>query len=297
VSLDEPLLAPVGRLATKLAPVVGALGWAWGLLLILSVLPSFWERFDDNEPFPVRELGGAFGGTKPVDRELLGPLAGHERAPSVCRGMWFDRDDGALLRGSGPSNGTTAAAWLTLTTGSHVVVGRVTVDLWNVVGMGTGGLESVTNSIIAHDLRLVERLPPPPPGPPGWRVIRPGECALGSTEPQDASDVVGRFLIDLPARKSVDVYITSELGTCNMPLHDALTLDGHNLSRSSERERYWTERDGRYEILVRAGSPGDDCTNRKPPRAYSLEVEWGKPIAGTCPTPNDRFDCFGKAQP
>ena len=297
MSLDEPLLAPVGRLTTKLAPIVGALGWAWGLLLILSVFPSFLKRFDDWQPFPVGDLGGAFGSTKPVDRELLGPLAGRARARSVCSKMWFERDDGALLRGSGPRNGTTAAAWLTLTTGSHVVVGRVAVDLWNVVGMGTGGLESVTSSIVGGDLRLVERVPPPRPGPPGWRVIRPGECVLGSTQPQDASGVVGRFLIDLPAHEWIGVGITPEIGACHIPFTENLMLDDRDLSMSPERERYWTERDARYQIVIHAGTPDDTCTSPKRSQHYSLTVKWGRWITGTCFPPDEDSDCFGEVQP
>ena len=91
--------------------------------------------------------------------------------------------------------------------GAQVFVARVTLDVWQGLGYGTGGLDSVHVFTNGANLRLVERLPPPRPQPvpPGWRVIRPGECVLESLEPQDASGVIGRFLIDLPANKALRI--------------------------------------------------------------------------------------------
>jgi hypothetical protein len=211
--------------------------------------------------------------------------------------MWFDHDEKALIRGIGPSNGSTASAWLTLTVGGHVVVGRVTLDLWNGVGAGTGSLESSTSFIVATDLRVIERFPPPHPGPPGWRVIRAGECVLGNTKPQDASGVIGRFLIDLPAHRSVVVGIMPEADGNYIPMTENLTLDRHDLSRSVDGERYRTDRDGRYELVVRrTDTPDAHRPIADPPQHYTVDVEWGAPITGTCFPPDSRFNCFVEDQ-
>ena len=286
------------RLARNAALIAGALGWVWGLVLILSVFPSFLSRFDNQEPYPVGKLGDAFATVKPVDRDLLGPLADRARGRSVCDKMWFDRDDGALIRGVGPSNGSSAPAWLTLTVGSHVVVARVTVDLWNGVGAGTGSLESSTSFIVATNLRVIERLPPPPPGPPGWRVIRPGECVLGNTEPQDALGVIGRFLVDLPGQRSVGIEFMPEANGRYIPMTENLMLDGYDLSRSVDGERYRTARGGRYELVVRRTDNPDAA---QPPgtrmQRYTISVAWGAPITSACAPPDPDSNCFQEVQP
>lgn len=298
MSVDATPRAPLARAAVKAAVIAGGLGWAWGLILIAPGAWSLINRPEHQEPYPVRQLGDAFANVKPIDRELLGPLADRVRGRSVCDSMWFDSDDGALLRGIGPMNGTTAPAWLTLTVGGHVIVGRVTVDLWNGVGMGTGSLECSTNFIVASNLRFVERVPPPRPGPPGWKVIRPGECVLGSTEPLDASGVVGRFLTDLPGHRSVKVGFMPEASGVYIPMAENLTLNGRELSKAHNGERYWTDQDARYELVV---SRTDTADAGRPigskAQHYTVDVTWDGQITGTCFPPDDRFNCFAEVQP
>jgi hypothetical protein len=302
VSPEEPFRSRVARRARKTALIVGGAGWAWGSLLILSVFPSFLHHFDDPEPWAVGRLGNAFATVKPVDRELLGPLANHTNGRGVCDKMWFDRDEGTLLRGVGPSNGSSAPAWLTLTVGGHVVVSRVTVDLWNGVGDGTGGLESSTSFIVANNLRVVERLPPPRPGPPGWRVIRPGECVLGSTESQDPSGIIGRFLVDLPGQRSVGVWLSQDSKGDYIPLDEKLTLNGHEVSEVQVRylqgNRYRTEKDDRYELTIRrTDGPAAAQPIGSAPQHYSVAVAWGAAITDACSPPDPTFDCFQGVQP
>jgi len=283
----------------KAGLIVGAVGWAWLVIQILGMAPAL-ER-DGGAPYPVGQLGDAFAGVEPVDREIFGPVADRIHGRSICDKMWFD-DDAVLIRGIGPMNGSTAPAWLTLTVGSQIFVGRVTVDLWNGVGAGTGGLESSTNYIIATNLRFVERVPPPRPGPPGWRVIRPGECVLGSTEPQDASGVIGRFLIDLPAARSVGVRLLGELVGDFVPLADKLTLNGIDVPEVRvERlkdDRYRTDRDGRYQLTVRR-TDGPDAGRLTGARwrRYTVQVAWGASITGSCEPPDSYGNCFMEVQP
>jgi hypothetical protein len=284
----------------KAALVVGAAGWAWGLVLILGTV-AMMER-DNGAPYPVGELGEAFTGVPPVDRELLGPLADRLHKGSICGGMMWFEEDAVLVRGIGPSNGATAPALLALTVGAQVFVGRVTVDLWSGVGAGTGGLESSTNYIIATHLRFVERVSPPRPGPPGWRVIRSGECVLGSTESLDASGVVGRFLIDLPAQRSINIRLLGELVGDFVPLEASLALDGKSPPRvwkgEFKGEHYRTERDGRYELTVRR-TDGPDARHATGGRwrRYTVAVAWGETIDSACSPPDGDSNCFEEAQP
>jgi hypothetical protein len=279
--------------------VVGGLGWIWGLILILGTALTL--EHDDGAPYPVGQLGMAFAGTKPVDRELLSPSGTRLKGHGTCSDMWFD-EDAVLIRGIGPMNGSNAPAWLTLTVGSQVFVGRVTVDLWNGVGAGTGGLDSSSNFIVANNLRFVERVPAPRPGPPGWRVIRPGECVLGSTEPLDASGVIGRFLIDLPAHRTINIGLLGELVGDFVPLVADLALDGKSPPTVFEGEfkgdHYRTERDGRYQLTVRrTDTPDAGRVTGGRWRRYTLDVDWGAPITGQCSPPHDHSNCFMEVQP
>jgi hypothetical protein len=284
----------------SLALAVGAVGWAWGVIVILATVLTL-ER-DGGAPYPAGQLGEAFAGVKPVYRELLSPTGIRLQGHGTCSDMWFD-DDAVLIRGIGPMNGSTAPAWLTLTVAGRVFAGRVTVDLWNGVGAGTGGLESSTDFIVATNLRFVERVPPPRPGPPGWRVISPGECVLGSTEPQDASGVIGRFLIDLPGQRSLNIGLLGELVGDFVPLEASLALDGKSPPKVFEGEfkgdHYHTERDGRYELTVRrTDSPDGGRATGGHWRRYTVQVAWGASIWGSCEPPS-KYDhnCFEEVPP
>jgi hypothetical protein len=279
--------------------VVGGLGWTWGLILILGTALTL-ER-GDRTAYPVGQLGMAFAGTKPVDRELLSPSGTRLQGHGTCSDMWFD-EDAVLIRGIGPMNGSNAPAWLTLTVGSQVFVGRVTVDLWNGVGAGTGGLDSSSNFIVANNLRFVERVPPPRPGPPGWRVIRPGECVLGSTEPLDASGVIGRFLIDLPAARTIGIDLMPEAEGEYIPKAVKLTLDGQDVRMVQEDEfkegQYRPEREGRYELTVlRTDGPDAGREAGRRWRRYTIAVDWGASIRTSCSPPDSYGNCFIEVQP
>jgi hypothetical protein len=279
--------------------VVGGLGWIWGLILILGTALTL-ER-DSGTPYMVRQLGEAFAGIKRVDRELLGPVADRIHGRNICSEMWFD-EDAVLIRGIGPMNGSTAPAWLTFTVGSQVFVGRVTVDLWRGTADGTGGMDSTYNYHVANNLRFIERLPPPRPGPPGWRVIRPGECVLGSTEPLDASGLVGRFLVDLPADRFVGIGFMPEAAGEYIPMDWKLTFEGQDVRTVQEDEfkegTYRPERAGRYELSVRrTDGPDAGRTPGSPMKHYTVQVAWGKFITGGCSPPDDYGSCFMEVQP
>jgi len=281
------------------ALVFGAAGWAWVLIQILATLHAL--DTDDRPPFPAGDPQEAFEHVKSVDRELLGPLADRVHGRSVCDKVWFD-DDAVLIRGMGPQHGSTAPAWLTLTVGSQVFVGRITVDLWRGTQAGTGAIGFPERFTVGANLRFVERVPPPRPGPAGSRVIRPGECVLGSTEPQDAAGVIGRFLIDLPAQRSVGVRLLGELVGDYVPLAEKLTLDGHDVPtvRGDEfrADRYRTERDGRYELTVRrTDSPDARRATGGRWRRYTVEAAWGASITGSCEPPDSYGNCFMEVQP
>jgi hypothetical protein len=283
----------------SLALAVGAVGWAWGLILILATALTL-ER-DDGAPYPAGEPQDAFEHIHPIYQELLSPSGTRLQGHGTCSKVWFD-DDGVLIRGIGPMNGSTAPVWMTLTVGGQVFVGRVTVDLWRGTGAGTGGLDSSYNYTVGDNLRLVERVPPPKPGPPGWRVIRPGECVLGSTEPLDASGVIGRFLIDLPAQRSVGVRLLGELVGDFVPLEEKLTLDGRDVPEVRvERvrdDRYRTDRDGRYQLTVRrTDNPDARRTTGGRWRRYTVQAAWGASITGGCEPPDSNSNCFMEVQP
>jgi hypothetical protein len=279
--------------------VVGGLGWIWGLILILWTVLTL-ER-GDRTAYPAGEPQDAFEHIHPIYRELLSPSGTRLQGHGTCYSMWFN-EDAVLIRGIGPMNGSTAPLWLTMTVGGQVFIGRVTVDLWRGTAAGTGGLDSSYNYTVGDNIRLVERVPPPQPGPPGWRVIRPGECVLGSTEPQNAAGVIGRFLIDLPANRTINIGLLGELVGDFVPLVADLALDGKSPPTVFEGEfkgdHYRTERDGRYQLTVRrTDTPDASQATGTRWRRYTVEVDWGAPIGGSCEPPDGKSDCFMEVQP
>jgi len=289
----------------RAALVVGGIGWAWTVVQLLTTAVTL--KRDKGPPYPMGEPDRAFEQVHPVYRDLLGPLYDRLGDHETCGERWFGEDT-VLIRGIGPRNGSTVPVWMTLTVGGKVFVGRAVIDVWRGLGAGTGGLESTHLFTNGANLRLVERMPPPKPGPPGLRVIRPGECVLGSTKPQDAFGVIGRFLIDLPAERLLRLSPMPDLEGEHVPKDFSLTLDGRTVPKVNMGEfkgdMYRTEHDGRYLLTVRRTDGQDAGTDSKdaatsdgiPWPRYTVQVSWGEAIGGAC-SPPDRFgNCFREVE-
>ncbi len=285
----------------KAALVAGGVGWAWAALLLLATVVTL--KRDEGAAYPKGEPERAFEHVQSVNRDLLGPL--HDRMDDhwTCGERWYD-EDMVLIRGVGPRNGATVPVWMTLTVGSQVFAGKAVIDVWSGLGYGTGGLDSVHSFTNGANLRLVERLPPPKPRPipPGWRVIRPGECVLESLGPQDGFGVIGTFLIDLPKGKSVRVSWWTDLAGEHVPIVHSLAFEGkdiraRNTGSGDRAERYRTEQDGRYELTVRrTDGPDAPRAARDGNSRYTVYVTWGKGIRSACRPPSDFGNCFAEVR-
>jgi hypothetical protein len=282
----------------KVALAVGGVGWAWAAVLLLATLATL--KRDGGAASSADEPDRAFGNAGSVYCDVLGPLCDRVPDGGACGMAWFD-EDAVLLRGIGPRNGVTVRAWEASTVGAQVFVARVTLDVWEGLGYGTGGLDSVHVFTRGANLRMVERLPPAKPGPPGWRVIRPGECVLESLEAQDASGVIGRFLIDLPANKAIRMIWQTDRAGDHVPITDSLSFGGQALRRTRteevDYERYVTEHDGRHELLLRRTDVSDvGHAEGHAGRRYTIFVKWGRGIYGACRPPGDFGNCFAEVR-
>ena len=219
-----------------------------------------------------------------IDSELVGIHPEGTGSAQGCRDLWLDEDD-ALLRGFGPKNGAHSVAWMTETIDGKVVTGRYNFDVWAGYEPGTGAFGFGHSNAWAGNLRLIERLPPPPLGPIGWKAIRPGECVRGSLSP-DASGVIGRYWIDLPAGRSVAVGASpsdhSPQGIClsaELKIGDEAVncIGAYYPCEVRISCRYHTPRAGHYKLAIyRTDNLGDVISDVDDRDKYHLGVTWGE---------------------
>lgn len=216
--------------------------------------------------------------------ELVGVPPSHLDGVKYCYDLWVDTDQ-VLVRGWGPKNGSPAVAWLTVTGKGETTVGRYTFDVWSGSEPSTGAVGFPSSYSVIQNFRLVERRPPPAPSPSGWTAIRPGQCVLGNLA-KDASGVVGRYLIDLPAHRTV--FIHWEPMASEIRLDPQLSLEGSIIPRASDRNhQFRIQRAGRYQIVVRRLDEPPGSTETKF-TGYTLQVDWGQSSGISCTPPTTR---------
>jgi len=216
-----------------------------------------------------------------------------------CLAKWTDEDPITMLDSDGPKNGTDLVFWKALTLHGKTMLGRYVADLWTGVSIGSGGaLGSRAAWSKVGNIRLVERMPQSRPAPPGFRVILPGECVLGSLEEQD-DRVVGRYWIDLPAPTSVKIATDVPIGV-GVQLRERLTFDDLDVPEEIDAiERSLTgrlrvNRAGFHKVIIqRVDPPGSAKPDQSRRKEYTLQVHWGKGLDRACwPTEELQLNCF-----
>jgi hypothetical protein len=289
---------------SKFPWIVGALGFAWAFVVVMPAAVKMLDRpsAEDQEPYKTPGVM-TYGDFAQIVRRMKGgpAMSVNKEDKFPCWGahvIWQDQD--TLVRGSGPKNGSTATFWIAQTVNSQVFLGRYSIDVWFLTQAGTGAIGFTTDIQQVENARLIERIPPPAPAPPGWRAILPGHCVLGEAKPIDDAGTVGRFLIDLPGKTTIfekcgpeskwfpiDCYLTyGGKEVTHVPIEGA--MDGAFY--------YQTQKAGRYELTVRRTDP---LEARKPDRGqwarFSVMVTWGAGSGGTfgCGPAIDQSKCFG----
>jgi len=299
--------ARLSRREQRLA-VIGSIGFLWSLIVVTPAAFNAVLKPSAEEQRPYAPPGDTNeGDVKQILRRLDGvPNASGEDERNGCwNGMAIWAGSERLVRGRGPSNGSTVTYWATDTINTDVFFGRYTFDLSYLVEPGTGaiGFSHVVQD--TRNTRLIERVPPPPPGPPGWRVIQPGECVFAKEQPPDADGAIGRFLIDLPGKARILIETEPsriELG----PIEERLAFDGREAVREPipgaegtgigfRQFHYRTEQAGRHSLTIQR--PPDLPASGRDTKArlrYSLMVVWGENgFIRSCTSPSDDLTCPG----
>ena len=278
----------------RTAVLIGGIGYAWSFALVFRPACSAMIKPSAEDQQPYAPPGdSSHGDLKTMLRRVKDWPASRDDSERECwRGMALWKDTAPLVRGRGPSNGSSVTHWVTETVNDEVYFGRYTFDLSYLVEPGTGAIGFSHAAQDGENTRLIERIPPPPPGPPGWRVIQPGQCVFAKEEPADAEGTIGRFLIELPANALV--HIESELS-------GRLSLGGkeaaHEPIPGAEMGgfHYRTSDSGRYAITMHR-PPGSDRDSARPQERlrYSLMVVWGETeFTRSCTNPAGDLSCLG----
>jgi hypothetical protein len=235
--------------------------------------------------------------------EFLGTHLKHIR-PGVlegCVAKWTDEDPIMMLNNDGPKNGTEFVFWKAFTLHGKTTLGLYVADLWTGVSIGSGGaLNSRSAWSEAANVRLVERMPPPQPAPPGFRAILPGECVLDSLDERE-DRVVGRYWIELPADRIVTIFPQGPDGP-SAEMKVRLTFQDVEVPEHLEFngiERYSL---GHFEIhhqgyhkitIVRVDPPDTVSPDLIDHKNYTLQVYWGKDLSRECYPPEElQLNCF-----
>jgi hypothetical protein len=287
-------------LGTKLALFVGTVGFAWAVVVVTPATFLLLDKpsTEDRKPFSVPG-DTEYGDLGSIWARLSG-IPKSERKP--CWGGsadWHDHEP--LVRGRGPRNGSTETFWIAKTINSQTFVGRYSLDVWYLIqaSTGAGGFTSAIQTV--ENTRLIERFPPPPPGPPGWEPLQPGACLLREAKPLDDEGTVGKFVIDLPANTRIDEECASRhpYGKGKFSVDCTLTQNGKEAPHVSVDPYgagfyYKSEEAGQYELVVRRSDPREAWRPDHGRWAkFFVTVALGGGRAG-CGAAMDQSNCFGE---
>ncbi len=290
----------------KIALLVGAVGFAWTLKVVETGAIDAIHKpsAEDQKPYDIP------GHTEEGDlalmwRRLKGwPTASGKGDKKACwpggDAVWLDRKP--QVTGAGPRNGVTVTFWVSEAIDSEAFLGRYATDLWYRENLGTGAPGFSGSAQHGDNTRFIERIPPPKPGPPAWRVIMPGQCVFGDVRPLDDDGTVGKFLVDLPAQARVDISDSPDGEGKWVPLKKRLTFEGREATHVprgpvwDNSYYYRTDAAGRYEVVIRRTDP----RNAQQPEhgrwtRFSLIVTWGEGGGMyACGSPQISSNCFGE---
>ena len=292
-------------MSTTLALLAGGLGFSWTVVMVAPAAIRAIDKPTAENQEPYGAPGDrAHGDVVQMSRRLKGwPTASGKGNRKPCwsgDAIWIDQEP--LVRGAGPKHGTTATFWVSETVDKQVFLGRYSTDLWYQDQAGTGAIGFSTSVQQGDNTRFIERIPPPSPGPPGWRVILPGQCVFGNVKPLDDEGNVGKFLVDLPAGQRIYLHYSPGIEGKWVPLEKRLILNGKEAPHvlveleGSDAFFYRTEQAGRYAITVRRTDAREDrkATDDLWTRFY-VAVTWG--VGGGligCGPPDCDTNCLGE---
>jgi hypothetical protein len=229
-------------------------------------------------------------------KELLGESPVVDLEPGeFCWVRWLDVDD-VHPRGNGPAGAVRAFGWMNQTIKGRPILGRYVLDAWHDREPSTGAIGFPRAYAAAGNVRLIERVRPAKPGPPGSTVLMPGQCAIGSLE-RDSKGIIGRYSVELPAGRSVAVTVESNAhGAC---LWESLEFAGKEISCEGERDhcrvwgdcRYRIPRDGQYLLTLYRDAETDTAAEERRGEGYfCLAVAWGEVVFDSCDLPRRKSE-------
>jgi hypothetical protein len=292
----------------RTAALIGALGYAWALVVATPTGCRAILKPSAEDQQPYAPPGDSdHGDLKTMLRRVKDWPPSRDDSERECwRGMALWKDRAPTVRGRGPSNGSSVTHWVTETVNDEVYFGRYTFDLSYLLEPGTGAIGFWHAAQESENTRLIERIPPPPPGPPGWRVIQPGQCVFAKEEPADAEGTIGRFLIELPAHARVLIETVTSTRGPNTTF-ERLTFNGKEVAHEPIPEATEERGPDFREFYYRTGEAGryaltkhiphnfhDDAVQSKKRLRYSLMVVWGETgFTESCTDPLGDLSCLG----
>jgi len=152
----------------RTAVLIGGIGYAWSLALVFRPACSAMLKPSAEDQQPYAPPGDShYGDENAVFTRLKGwlPTFRRTRKHACWYGMAIWRDKGPLVRGRGPSNGANVTYWVTETINGQAFMARYSFDLSYLVEPGTGAIGFSHSAQHDENTRLIERIPPPTPGP------------------------------------------------------------------------------------------------------------------------------------
>ncbi len=250
-----------------------------------------------NSGAPSNDLEELYGGALPRDKDnrWVG-----------CMNEWTDEAPifSRARRHGGARNAVEIVFWKAVTYKGQTAVGKYVGDLYGWAEAGTGAAGFPSGGSSTANQRLLERLPRPAPAPPGYRAIMPGEC-VGASFEEGPDRVIGRFVIDLPAHRSVHIVVDTPMGL-EVDLAGRLLFNGADVPNEYDRpgEHYAPEHgpgglfdttdSGLHTLVIhRTDKLGVVSPQQISGKIYTLRVYWGTVATSACdPDSARKYLCF-----
>ena len=276
------------------------IGVGWVLALLVAPRAQGWF-----EEYGRRTTGPAYGlandaasaiaarlGAPEEMARLLGVDANSFDGKRACSLSWTDHEETYVL-GQRRNRAHPETAFSAVTVNGRTVLGRYSVDLWTGDCAPRDDEPECPCTKVERTTLLDRReltLAPAPSAQP--EPLLPGQCVWRRFA--DASSVVGRFKVLLPAER--EVTVRAYVLPATVFLTYRLTLAGKEAPHvRGESTVFRSLGEGEYELQV---SLLPQAGIRQQTGEYTIQVHWGKGAGEPCPVPSfDQRECYGAELP
>lgn len=276
------------------------IGVGWVLALLVAPRARGWlEEYGRRTTGPAyglaNDAASAIAATLGAPAEmarLLGVDADTFDGKGACSLSWTDHEATYVLA-QRRSRAHAETAFTTVTVNGRTVLGRYSVDLW----MGDCAPRddepecpcTKVEGVTLLDRRELAVAPSPAAEP---QSLLPGQCVWRTFV--DASAVVGRYKVVLPAEREITVRAFVLPATVFLTYR--LTLAGKEAPHvRGESTVFQSLGEGEHELEV---SLLPQAGLRQQSGEYTIQIHWGKGAGEPCPVPSfDERECYGADLP